>query len=121
MCGLAYDSTVGFADRVGFRAGTCLPYHPWLLQLDREAQLTEIPLIVMEKTLIRYMGLTPQESLEEVRSCVARCRTVGGVFTLLWHNTTLDKSEYRSLYMKMLSQLSGAEGFNWRNGSTGLC
>jgi Family of unknown function (DUF7033) len=120
-CGLAYDSTVGFADRVGFRAGTCLPYHPWLLRLNREAHLAEIPLIVMDKTLIRYMGLTPQKSLETVRGCVTRCRAVGGVFTLLWHNTSFDKSAYRNVYLKTLDQIAASEAFNWKSGSNGFC
>lgn len=120
MCGLAYDSTVGFADRIGFRAGTCLPYRPWLLRLDREANLTEIPLIVMDKTLMEYMGLRPQESLEKVIDCAARCRAVGGVFTLLWHNSSLDKSKYSTVYQTVLDQLTASEAFNWRNGSAGF-
>src|SRR5205807_6191871 len=42
-CGRAYDSTVGYADAIGFRAGTCIPYRPWLPALNREANLVEIP------------------------------------------------------------------------------
>ncbi|MBV8148641.1 MAG: polysaccharide deacetylase family protein, partial [Candidatus Eremiobacteraeota bacterium] len=61
--GLAYDSSVGFADRIGFRAGTAVPYHPWLLNEDRESRLLEIPLIVMDSTPVAYMHLPEEELL----------------------------------------------------------
>ena len=115
MCGLAYDSTVGFADRVGFRAGTCFPYHPWLLHLNREANLIEIPLIVMDKTLMEYMGLSPEESLEEIYRSAARCRVVGGVFTLLWHNSSVANPKYSAAYSKALDHLGPADRYDWKS------
>jgi len=114
MCGLAYDSTVGYADQIGFRAGTCIPYRPWLLALDREANLIEIPLIVMDGTLLHYMGLTPHESLEAVGELVARCRAVGGVFTLLWHNSSLMDSTAADLYRGLIDSLAGSDHYDWR-------
>src|SRR5205085_2791052 len=47
-CGLAYDSTLTHASVAGFRAGTCIPYHPWNFAENRPFRLLEIPLIVME-------------------------------------------------------------------------
>lgn len=116
-CGLAYDSTVGFADQVGFRAGSCIPYRPWLLSLNREARLIEIPLIVMDCTPVQYMGLRPRQSLNLIFDCLARCRSVGGVFTLLWHNGTLMDPLYGDLYGRVLDKLVGHGRFDWKNGS----
>ena len=65
-CGLAYDSSVGFAEKVGFKAGTCIPYQPWLFPLNRQADLIEIPLLVMDRTLLAYMHLTKQEAIQAV-------------------------------------------------------
>ena len=112
-CHLSYDSTVGFADRLGFRAGTCIPYRPWLFSQDREANLLEIPLIAMDCTPVAYMGLSVDESFREILECVDRCRLVGGVFTLLWHNTTLLDPLYGNLYHRLLGLLSGAKRFDW--------
>lgn len=114
MCGLAYDSTLAYADHIGFRAGTCIPYKPWLLSLNRAADLLEIPLLVMDRTLLGYMNLTEEQSVEAVRRCVNRCRAVGGVFTMVWHNNTLLEPKYRSLYPKILKILDTAEPFDWR-------
>jgi hypothetical protein len=114
MCGLAYDSTLSYADHIGFRCGTCIPYQPWLLSLNRAADLLEIPLLVMDRTLLGYMNLTEEESVGAVRRCVDRCTAVGGVFTMVWHNNTLLEPNYRSLYVKLLHILEGAESFDWK-------
>jgi hypothetical protein len=112
-CGLAYDSSVCFAEQIGFRAGTCIPYRPWLFALNRAAELLEIPLLVMDRTLVNYMKLTHEQTVEAVRDCVARCRAVGGVFTLLWHNNHLLQRELKELYLKILPLLVGGERYDW--------
>lgn len=101
-CGLSYDSSVGFADRIGFRAGTCIPYRPWLLALNRQADLLEIPLLVMDRTLLESMKLTATEALAAVQDCLGRCRAVGGVFTILWHNNNLLDRHHRSVFCEVL-------------------
>lgn len=112
-CGLAYDSSVCFAEHIGFRAGTCIPYRPWLFALNRASELLEIPLLVMDRTLLNYMRLTHEQSVEAVRDCVARCRAVGGVFTLVWHNNHLLDPEFNSLYLRILPLLVDGERYDW--------
>ena len=114
-CGLAYDSSVGFAERIGFKAGTCIPYQPWLFPLNRQADLVEIPLLVMDRTLLEYMGLSKGQSIHEVGKIVERCRMVGGVFTILWHNDAFLNPFYRDVYMSLLGTLSGIENYNWQS------
>jgi len=112
-CGLAYDSTVGFADQPGFRAGTAVPYRPWLLEENRQANLLEIPLIVMDGTLSDYMHLSQTESLSVVEELIKRTEAVGGVFTLLWHNTMALDRPAIELYKHILAKLSRAHPYNW--------
>jgi hypothetical protein len=116
QCGLAYDSTVGFADCVGFRAGTCRPYRPWLWKENRRAELLEIPLIVMEQSLISpvYMGLSPEESVAAVSGLLRKCTAVGGVFTLLWHNNCLGRP-YSAHFAPIFDALAGLENYDWRD------
>jgi hypothetical protein len=112
--GLAYDATVGFADHIGFRAGTSYPYRPWLLSKGREAQLLEIPLMAMDSTPQGYMKLSPEDAFRQLLDCVARCRTVGGVFSLLWHNTRLIGQDYPVVYRKLLHELTASARYDWR-------
>jgi hypothetical protein len=121
-CGLAYDSTVGFSDHIGFRAGTCVPYRPWSLELNREINLLEIPLLAMDVTLAYYMRLAPEESVTLLLQCAERCKMVGGVFTLLWHNRSLLDPNYGEAYQTVLSALQFSPAFDWKQAlSSGQC
>lgn len=119
--GLGYDATVGFADHIGFRAGTSYPYRPWLLSRGREAQLLEIPLMAMDSTPQGYMKLSAEDAFRELRECAGRCRTVGGVFSLLWHNTRLIGKGYPVVYRRLLKELAGSDRFEWRSERDGTC
>jgi hypothetical protein len=82
--------------------------------LNREATIIEIPLIVMDCVLAHSIGLNPQQSREAIRNCIARCRSVGGVFTLLWHNGSLIEAIYGDTYETVLDELAGEGRFDWR-------
>jgi hypothetical protein len=113
-CGLAYDSSVGYADRVGFRAGTCVPYRPWLLSENREARLLEIPLLVMDTCLLDSMRVRGDEPLNVVSRLINKCRVVGGVFTFLCHNTTLRHPSFARQYEQILDMLTSSDRFDWQ-------
>ena len=117
-CGLAYDSSVGWSDCPGFRAGTCIPYHPWLQKLDREAQLLEIPLVVMETALFRVCT-NYEQALELVESYVTRCRKVGGLFTFHCHNGMLaQRPGFVDFYQRVLDLVAWNDAFDWRSAKT---
>jgi len=115
QCGLDYDSTLGYADHVGFRAGTSVPYLPWLWKENRRANLLEVPLVLMDRTLTSadYMGLTPEESLVTVKNLIRRCEAVGGVLTLLWHNNCLGRP-FSAYYPRIFAELGGADNYDWQ-------
>jgi hypothetical protein len=119
-CGLAYDSSVGFADALGFRAGTAFPYRPWSLRENRELDLIEVPLILMDCTPVKYMRLCRTEGLARIRQLVSRISRVGGVFTLLWHNTPLMDPEYDGWYTSILDLISGAPAAHLPSRASGL-
>lgn len=112
-CDLSYDSTLGFADRFGFRCGTAFPYRPWSFACNRELALVEVPLILMDCTPVKYMKLARQEGLQRIADLVRRIACTGGVFTMLWHNTPLLDPEYNGWYQSILDMLSGVRPFNF--------
>lgn len=99
--GLDYDTTLSYADRPGFRCGTCFEY-PAFNPITKEILKIRIrPLIAMECTIIadRYMGLGyGQEALEKFQSLKDKCEKVGGIFTLLWHNSHFTKQSDVNIY-----------------------
>jgi hypothetical protein len=111
-CGLHYDSSVGFADRFGFRAGTSVPYRPWCFAENRELDLIEVPLILMDCTPVKYMSLSLQQARTRILAMVRRMEHTGGVFSLLWHNTPILDHAYDGWYEMILSTLAGAKHYD---------
>jgi hypothetical protein len=106
--GLDYDSTVGFADRVGFRLGTCHEFPTFHLRERRPLRLRERPLLVMDRTLFDYMKLTPAAALQAVLEVGHECRRAAGTLTLLWHNSTLPMAAQRRWYEALIDALAQA-------------
>lgn len=102
--GLDYDSSVGFAEMTGFRAGCCLEYPVYDVVGRRALALRERPLILMETTLIApaYMNLSPEDRLEEASRLATVCKTYGGDMTLLWHNSKVASRQEREEYESIL-------------------
>ena len=95
--GFAYDSSQGFADRPGFRAGFSRPYRPYDLAADRPLRLVELPLAVMDATLAepRYLGLTPARGLARAQIMLERVAQSGGAAAILWHTDRFDRAYAR--------------------------
>lgn len=98
--GITEDSTLGFADRCGFRCGTSRPFPVFSLSQDCVLPLHEYPLLMMDVTLWAYMQLSPQKAFSYVERYAAQVKKHGGVFVLLWHNFCCDEWRWRSFYMK---------------------
>ena len=110
--GLTYDSTMTYADHEGFRCGTCHPFRPFDVEQNRELDLWEWPLIVMDGTLRQYRGLTPEQGQARILELARRCKQVGGTFTLLWHNSSLG-GEWRpwaEVYRRVVGVLAEMQG-----------
>jgi hypothetical protein len=100
-----YDSSLGYADRPGFRAGTCHEYPAVDPNTGGAFKVRIRPLVAMECTVIspRYMGLgTGPEAEAKFHQLKEACRAVGGNFTLLWHNSRLDTPDKRALYAGLI-------------------
>ncbi|MBD7960324.1 polysaccharide deacetylase family protein [Comamonas avium] len=94
--GMDYDSTLGYADRPGFRCGTCFEYPAFDPVADEALKLRVRPLVVMECSVIDvcYLGLgTGALALAKVAQLKDACKAVQGCFTVLWHNST---AEYKA-------------------------
>ena len=106
--GLAYDSTLGFADHAGFRTGTCYEYPVFNLHTRQRLTLRERPLIVMDVSLLNrdYMGLDHEQAWHQATRLLETCRRHQGDFVLLWHNNNLASARDRALYLRLLGELA---------------
>jgi peptidoglycan/xylan/chitin deacetylase (PgdA/CDA1 family) len=95
--GFLYDTTLGFPDAPGFRAGVAHPFRPWDFERDRPSELIEVPLALMDATLAeeRYLGLSAAEAKPRVLALLDRAAEHGGGFSILWHPDRFDAPSAR--------------------------
>ena len=97
-----YDTTFGYADCVGFRNGTCHPFQPFSNSQDNFLNITELPLIIMDGTLTKYMNLNEKEQFNVCKNIIDTVEKNNGVLTLLWHNNLMDgnRGEFYNALLK---------------------
>ena len=113
--GLRYDSTLGFSDAPGFRAGIAHPFRPWDVAADRPLDLVEIPLVAMDVTLgeSRYLGLSAREAEGPLLTLLDQAAEHGGGFAILWHTDRFDPGTAQGwdrLYLRLLDAVREREG-----------
>ena len=95
--GFAYDSSQGYGDAIGLRAGFSFPYRPFHLAERRPLDLVELPMAVMDATLAerRYLGLEPRAGLERTLRLLERVADIGGTVAILWHTDRFSREYAR--------------------------
>jgi peptidoglycan/xylan/chitin deacetylase (PgdA/CDA1 family) len=110
--GFLYDTTMAFADHVGFRCGFCLPLRPFDLLSNRVVNLWELPLTVMEGSLQNkdHQNLRPEEAYNQIVDLIETVKTHSGLFVLLWHNSSLEATGqwagWKAIYEKTMEYIS---------------
>jgi hypothetical protein len=93
--GLKYDSSLGFAEAIGFRNSYCLPFYLFDIKNNCSTDIIEIPLMVMDVSFgTKYIGLTQEEALNKMCDLLNEVEKFNGCFTLLWHNTYFSEYKY---------------------------
>jgi peptidoglycan/xylan/chitin deacetylase (PgdA/CDA1 family) len=112
--GFAYDSSLGYADELGFRAGIARPFRPWDLARDRPLDLIEIPLAVMDATFEdRHLGLTAREAEPRLMRLLEQAAEQGAAFAILWHTDRFDPAtseRWDRLYERVLDAVYALGG-----------
>jgi hypothetical protein len=107
--GFAYDSTVGYNETVGFRAGTLQAFVP-----PGARRLLELPLHVMDTALFYpgHLGLTPDEAWDRVAPLVDEAERHGGALTVNWHDRSIAPERlWDGFYRGLLEELKRREAW----------
>jgi hypothetical protein len=83
------DYSMGFADNIGFRAGTSFPFYWFDLDADKMTDLLVFPFAYMDGALKDYLGLKPMEARLEVEELIENVEDMGGLFMFIWHNSSI--------------------------------
>jgi hypothetical protein len=110
-----YDTTLGFPDAVGFRAGIARPFNPWDFDSDAPAPVVEVPLAAMDATLAeeRYLGLSAKRAEPQLMRLLDWAAQNGGAFSILWHPDRFDpltSAGWDRLYSRVLEAVQARGG-----------
>jgi len=101
--GADYDSTVGYNETVGYRAGTTQSYKPL-----GTIRLLELPLHVMDTALFfgGHLDLSPEEARERVQSIIENADRFGGCVTVNWHDRSIAPERlWDDFYARLVDEL----------------
>lgn len=90
-CGFKADSTMGYSDANGFRAGLCRPFYPWNYESKRVSNVVEIPLLFMDSVNSDNLP----ESWNDLKRILTWIKEVKGCGSLLFHPSNLASDPQR--------------------------
>jgi hypothetical protein len=104
--GILNDYSMGFANRIGFRAQTSHSFHFYDLHKEEQTALKLHPFVCMDAVVCNYQSLSVKEMKQKVLAINKTVQELGGTLCLLWHDhTLLEGTETRALLEEMLPQL----------------
>lgn len=99
------DYSMGYAALPGFRAGICTPFNFYDLDLEIETKLRIHPFAIMDGTLNDYLGLTPADAIDHIKTLIKEVKKVDGTFISLWHNESLSDQKRWKGWKRVYEQL----------------
>ena len=103
QAGYAFDSTCGYNERIGYKAGTSQVYRP-----PGVKHLLELPMHIMDTALFYpdRMNLTFSEGITAIQSLIEKATIFGGVLTFNWHDRSIAPERlWDGVYRRALNEL----------------
>ena len=101
--GADYDSTIGYNETIGYRAGTTQVYKPLAA-----TRLLELPLHVMDTALFfsNHLDLSAREASKRVGHIIDSTVQLGGCVTVNWHDRSIAPERlWGDFYMDLVEEL----------------
>lgn len=100
---IGHDFSMGFIDKIGFRAGTCTPFHYYELNLERISPL------LIHPTAFNSEAFKPS-SFFEVKTILERLKNevenVNGQLLMLYKNTDFSEEKRREKFLQILEKMN---------------
>ena len=98
------DYTMLYANKVGFRASTCMPFLFFDLTQNKTSNLTCYPTCFMDTTITSYVGLNNQETAQILSDLLEVTKLHNGYFITLWHNNTFVLPHFKTIFSNLFKQ-----------------
>ncbi|MCW7075517.1 MAG: polysaccharide deacetylase family protein [Candidatus Methanospirare jalkutatii] len=85
--GFSYDASLGFVTDIGFRWGTCYPFHPFNPENGRILSLWELPITIMDNACA-------YKSWQDIMEIINTVEKYNGLLLLRWHQAVFNEREF---------------------------
>jgi len=85
--GFLYDASLGFVTDIGFRWGTCHPFHPFNPENGRILSLWELPITIMDNACA-------YKSWQDIMEIINTVERYNGLLLLRWHQAVFNEREF---------------------------
>lgn len=90
--GIQDDYTMGFADSIGYRAGTGHDFYWYDLQNETTTTLRLHPFMIMDVSMKNYLKLNADQAIQKMNTYKETAQKHNSPLTILWHNSSLDEA-----------------------------
>lgn len=109
LAGITQEYSMGYADAIGWRAGTNRAFYWYDLEREKTTGLRIHPFAAMDVTLKNYLKLSADEARTQVQGLADGIAEYGGEFQLLWHNSSFTEwygwEGWREMYADLVAGL----------------
>jgi len=101
--GFSYDSTIGYNETVGYRAGTIQVFKPFGVE-----RMFELPMHIMDTALFypAHLNLSPKQARSTIQALLDDASQFGGVQTINWHDRSIAPERlWGDFYLDLLEEL----------------
>lgn len=106
--GFEYDSSCGYNNSIGFRAGTSFPFRVQVPKLSDNFNLYEIPFSIMDYPWVEN-NLLFDENCARFMNVVKAIQDNKGLLNILWHPHNIVEEKFAVYWDWMLEWLKGQE------------
>lgn len=89
--GIDIDSSLGWADHIGFRGSTTRPFRMYDVVRNRPTEVWQVPMNMMDGQLMRYMNLSVEEALAHTEMQLRLSSYFGGIVVWNFHHNVYDE------------------------------
>jgi len=91
-----HDSTLGFAEHIGFRNSICHPFPLYDIYNEKILEVIEYPLNIMDTTFYNdnYMGVDSSDVTKHIEPVLTQIEKFNGHLSILWHNNYFSDYKY---------------------------
>jgi len=107
--GIKYDFTMGWSDKIGFRAATTLPFYYYDFESESELPLLAVPFVAMDGAYYEHGNVSAIPAFEKLMEIAAMVKSVNGLFITVNHDRSFSDTiapGWKDLYLKLHQSLA---------------